>query len=53
MTDQEKAARMQAEMEERIRLGALGIRAEFDACPVMGEAFKYVVEECFLPMPDV
>lgn len=36
MTDQEKAARMQAEMEERIRLGALGIRAEFDACPVVG-----------------
>ena len=52
MTDQEKAARMQAEMEERIRLGALEIRAEFDACPVMGEACAYTVEECFLPMPD-
>lgn len=28
------------------------IRAEFDACPVMGEAFAYTVEERFLPMPD-
>lgn len=51
MTDQERAA-MQAEMEERIRLGAKGIRAEFDACPVVGEAYEYTMEECFLPMPD-
>ena len=52
MTDQEKAARMQAEMEERIRLGVLGIRAEFDACKIAGEACGYTMEECFLPMPD-
>lgn len=52
MTDQEKAARAQAEMEERIHQGALSARAEFDACPVDGEACEYSLEECYLPMSD-
>lgn len=52
MTDQEKAARAQAEMEERVHQGALGIRAEFDVCSIDGDACEYIVEECFLPMSD-
>lgn len=52
MTDQEKATRAQAEMEERIHQGALSARAEFDACPVDGEACEYSLEECYLPMSD-
>lgn len=52
MTDQEKAARAQAEMAERIHQGALGIRAEFDACPVDGNVCEYTMEEYFLPMSD-
>ncbi len=52
MNDQEKAARMQAEMEERLHQEALSIKAEFDACPVVGSVQGYTKEEVMLPMPD-
>lgn len=52
MTDQQRYARKQAEMQERIHLGALSIRAEFDACTIGEAVCKYATEDCFLPMPD-
>lgn len=52
MTDQEKAAGIQAEMEERIHQGAMWLRGEFDACPIEGAVYEHTREERFLPMPD-
>ncbi len=52
MTDQERVAKMQAEMEERIHLGALDVRAQFDSCTIDEVVCGFTTEDFYLPMPD-
>lgn len=48
MTDQEA----QALRQQQIRQAVQGIQAQFDACPVEGEARSWTAEEQYLPMAD-